>query len=108
MCIRDRLPADHPANAYAYQEDGDDYLHLDMIHLDRETFILPTMAQSMRKTAERIFEQNHIRPRRILEVAHFDIIISMVELDVYKRQAICICILFPSMRVNSSMAEPLR
>ena len=76
------LPADHPANAYAYQEDGDDYLHLDMIHLDRETFILPTMAQSMRKTAERIFEQNHIRPRRILEVAHFDIIISMVELGL--------------------------
>ena len=39
------LPADHPANAYAYQEDGDDYLHLDMIHLDRETFILPMMAR---------------------------------------------------------------
>lgn len=51
------LPADHPANAYAYQEDGDDYLHLDMIHLDRENFILPTMAQSMRKTAERIFDR---------------------------------------------------
>lgn len=73
------LPKQHPANAFAYEKPGDAYKHLDMKHLDRETFILPSHAQSMRNTATRIFEQAGIRPKRIIEICHFDIIMSMVE-----------------------------
>ena len=76
------LPKEHPANAMAYEVLGDCFLHLDMKHLDRETFILPTPAQSMRATASRIFEQSRIRPGRIIEIAHFDIIMSMVNLGL--------------------------
>lgn len=73
------LPKEHPANAYAYDKPGDAYPHMDMKHLDRETFILPSQSQSMRMTANRIFEQAGIRPKHIIEIRHFDVIISMVE-----------------------------
>ena len=73
------LPKNHPANAMAYEVPGDTMKHMDMQHLDGETFVLPTTAQSMRATAARIFEQARIRPGRIIEIAHFDIIMSMVE-----------------------------
>lgn len=76
------LPKDHPANRYAYQVEPDAYPHLDMKYLDGETFILPFNNQSMRKTANRIFEQTRTRPGRILETSCFDTIISMVEMGI--------------------------
>lgn len=42
------LPDTHPAIQYAYSVEGDRFLHLDMRHLDRETFIVPMQDQSMR------------------------------------------------------------
>ena len=72
------LPDTHPAIQYAYPVEGDDFLHLDMQYLNRETFIVPTQSQSMRRTANHIFEQARIRPGRLIEIGHFDIIMSMV------------------------------
>ena len=72
------LPDTHPAIQYAYSVEGDRFLHLDMRHLDRETFIVPMQNQSMRRTANHILEQAHIRPGRIVEIGHFDVIMSMV------------------------------
>ena len=72
------LPDTHPAIQYAYSVEGDRFLHLDMRHLDRETFIVPMQDQSMRRTANHILEQAHIRPGLIVEIGHFDVIMSMV------------------------------
>ena len=68
----------HPAIQYAYAVEGDKFLHLDMQHLNRETFIVPLPDQSMRRTANHIFEEARIRPGRLIEIGHFDIIMSMV------------------------------
>lgn len=72
------LPDTHPANWYAYPVEGDAFLHLNLSHLDWETFIVPLPNQSMRRTADRLFRENHIHTKRLIEIAHFDIIMSMV------------------------------
>ena len=72
------LPDTHPAIWYAYPVEGDAFLHLDLSHLDWETCIVPLPNQSMRRTADRLFRENHIHPKRLIEIAHFDIIMSMV------------------------------
>ena len=72
------LPDTHPAIRYAYPVEGDTFWHLDLSHLDWETFIVPLPNQSMRRTADRLFRENHIHPKRLIEIGHFDIIMSMV------------------------------
>ena len=72
------LPDTHPAIQYAYSVEGDAFLHLNLSHLDWETFIVPLPDQSMRRTADRLFRENHINPKRLIEIGHFDIIMSMV------------------------------
>ncbi len=72
------LPDTHPAIQYAYSVEGDAFLHLNLSHLDWETFIVPLPDQSMRRTADRLFRENHIHPKRLIEIGHFDIIMSMV------------------------------
>lgn len=72
------LPDTHPAIQYAYSVEGDAFQHLDLSYLDWETFILPLPDQSMRRTVDRIFRENHIHPKRLIEIGHFDIIMSMV------------------------------
>lgn len=72
------LPDTHPAIWYAYPVEGDAFLHLNLSHLDWETFIVPLPNQSMRRTADRLFRENHIHPKRLIEIGHFDIIMSMV------------------------------
>ena len=72
------LPDTHPAVSYAYSVEGDIFPHLDIRHLDRETFIVPMQDQSMRRTANYILERARIRPGRIIEIGHFDVILSMV------------------------------
>ena len=72
------LPDTHPAIQYAYSVEGDAFLHLNLSHLDWETFIVPLPDQSMRRTVDRIFRENHIHPKRLIEIGHFDIIMSMV------------------------------
>ena len=72
------LPEHHPAIAHAYQVGNEPYPHLDVRYLDRETFIIPVTGQSMRMTANRIFQQARIRPGRLIEIGHFDVILSMV------------------------------
>lgn len=72
------LPETHPAIQYAYSVDGDAFPHLDLSYLDWETFIVPLPDQSMRRTADRIFRENHIHPKRLIEIGHFEIIMSMV------------------------------
>ena len=72
------LPDTHPAIQYAYSVEGDGLLHLNLSHLDWETFIVPLPDQSMRRTADRLFRENHIHPKRLIEIGHFDIIMSMV------------------------------
>ena len=72
------LPDTHPAIQYAYSVEGEAFLHLNLSHLDWETFIVPLPNQSMRRTADRLFRENHIHPKRLIEIAHFDIIMSMV------------------------------
>ncbi len=72
------LPDTHPAIQYAYSVEGDAFLHLNLSHLDWETFIVPLPDQSMRRTADRLFRANHIHPKRLIEIGHFDIIMSMV------------------------------
>ena len=76
--VENELHKSHPAIQYAYSVEGDRFLHLDMRHLDRETFIVPMQDQSMRRTANHILEQAHIRPGLIVEIGHFDVIMSMV------------------------------
>lgn len=73
---------DHPANEMAYEVPGDKFKHLDMKYLDRETFILPRKSQSMGMTAVRILEQARIRPGKIIEIGHFDVIMGMVNLGM--------------------------
>ena len=72
------LPDTHPAIQYAYPVEGDAFRHLDLSHLDWETFIVPLPNQSMRRTADRLFRENHIHPKRLIENAHFEIIMAMV------------------------------
>lgn len=72
------LPDTHPAIQYAYSVEGDAFLHLNLSNLDWETFIVPLPDQSMRRTADRLFRENHIHPKRLIEIGHFDIIMSMV------------------------------
>lgn len=72
------LPDTHPANCYAYPVEGDAFLHLNLSHLDWETFIVPLPNQGLRRTADRLFHENHIHPKRLIEISHFDIIMSMV------------------------------
>ena len=72
------LPETHPAIQYAYSVEGDAFQHLDLSYLDWETFIVPLPDQSMRRTADRIFRENHIHPKRLIEIGHFEIIMSMV------------------------------
>lgn len=72
------LPDTHPAIQYAYSVEGDGLLHLNLSHLDWETFIVPLPDQSMRRTADRLFRENHIHPKRLIEIGHFEIIMSMV------------------------------
>ena len=72
------LSETHPAIQYAYSVEGDAFPHLDLSYLDWETFIVPLPNQSMRITAERILQENHIHPKRRIEIGHFDIIMSMV------------------------------
>ena len=72
------LPDTHPAIQYAYSVEGDAFQHLDLSYLDWETFIVPLPDQSMRRTADRLFRENHIHPKRLIEIGHFDIIMSMV------------------------------
>ena len=72
------LPDTHPAIQYAYPVEGDAFRHLDLSHLDWETFIVPLPNQSMRRTVDRLFRENHTHPKRLIEIAHFDIIMSMV------------------------------
>ena len=72
------LPDTHPAIQYAYSVEGDAFQHLDLSYLDWETFIVPLPEQSMRRTADRIFRENHIHPKRLIEIGHFEIIMTMV------------------------------
>lgn len=72
------LPDTHPAIQYACSVEGDEFRHLDLSYLDWETFIVPLPNQSMRRTADRLFRENHIHPKRLIEIGHFDIIMSMV------------------------------
>lgn len=72
------LSETHPAIQYAYSVEGDVFQHLDLSYLDWETFIVPLPDQSMRRTADRIFRENHIHPKRLIEIGHFEIIMSMV------------------------------
>ena len=72
------LPETHTAIQYAYSVAGDAYQHLDLSYLDWETFIVPLPNQSLRITADRIFQENHVHPKRLIEISHFDIIMSMV------------------------------
>lgn len=72
------LPDTHPAIRHAYPVEGDTFWHLNISHLDWETFIVPLPNQSMRRTADRLFRENHIHPKRLIEIGHFDIIMSMV------------------------------
>lgn len=72
------LPDTHPAIQYAYPVEGDTFWHLDLSYFDWETFIVPLSNQSMRITADRLFRENHIHPKRLIEIGHFDIIMSMV------------------------------
>jgi DNA-binding transcriptional LysR family regulator len=75
------LPADHPANAFAYagEDRQDPFLHLDISHLNRETFLLPYKKQSLRTSVDRILEECHITPRRIIELTYFETIMALVE-----------------------------
>lgn len=72
------LPDMHPAIQYAYPVEGDAFWHLDLSRLNGEVFIVPLPEQSMRRTADRLFRDHHIRPKRLIEIGHFDIIMSMV------------------------------
>ena len=76
------LPEHHPAIAHAYQVGNEPYPHLDLRYLDRETFIIPMAGQSMRMTVNRIFQQARIRPGRLIEIGHFDVIMSMVNVGL--------------------------
>ena len=83
------LPETHPAIQYAYSVEGDAFQHLDLSYLDWETFIVPLPEQSMRRTADRIFRENHIHPKRLIEIGHFEIIMSMGWASVLTVSGIC-------------------
>ena len=76
------LPKGHPAEMKAFQVPGDVYPHLELSQLDGETFIIPTEGQSMGQTARRIIGAAGIHPSRIIEISHFDIILSMIEQEM--------------------------
>lgn len=73
------LPSSHEANKYAYEVSGDHFKHIDPLHLDGETFILPTKGQSLRTSANEIFNDCGIKPGRIIEIRNFETIMAMVE-----------------------------
>ncbi len=78
-CVLAMLPKEHPANAQARQSEGEAFAHLDIRHLDGETFILPPENQSLRITAKQLFEEAGIRPGRILEIRSSETISGMIE-----------------------------
>lgn len=74
------LPADHPANRLAYKDPDKPgpWLSLDIRHLDKEKFILPTKKQSLRMSIDRIFEMVEITPGKITELTYFETIMGLV------------------------------
>ena len=75
------LPAGHPANRLAYVREGHGcgYPYLDIRHLNREDFVLPTKEQSLRMSIDRIMEEHHIVPGKVMELSYFETIMAMVE-----------------------------
>lgn len=71
------VPKDHPANAFAYQKDDSPYPHIDLSHFDNETFVLPQKDQNLRPTIMNLFDQEHIRPKKIYEIRSFEAMITM-------------------------------
>lgn len=76
------LPKDHPAGNNAIWKEGEHFPSLNPSCLNQETFILPKKEQSLRRTAERIFEQYRIHPSRIIEISYFETVMSMVEAGI--------------------------
>ena len=75
------LPKDHPANKLAYknQDVRGPWLSLDLKHLDKESFILPTKKQSLRRSIDHIFEAVQVSPGIVTELTYFETIMGLVE-----------------------------
>ena len=78
------LPKDHPANKLAYKnpDDRGPWLSLDLKHLDKEPFVLPTKKQSLRRSIDHIFEAVEIGPGKVTELTYFETIMGLVESGV--------------------------
>ena len=72
------LPHNHPCNACAKENPGMRFPYLEMANLDGQQFILPLPEQSLRLAVTSLLEENGVRPARIIELGHFEVIMRMV------------------------------
>ena len=72
------VPKDHPANAHAYEVEGDPYPHLDMEHLGGSVFLLPEKGQSLRRNADHLMQSAAITPSKIIVVQNLDLMMKLV------------------------------
>lgn len=78
------LPADHPANQFAYKDSNKrgPWKSLNLTCLNHENFVLPTRRQSLRMSIDRIFESLKITPGKVMELTYFETIMGLVESGV--------------------------
>lgn len=72
------VPKRHPACRFAYEREGDPYLHIDLKHFNHETFILPQKNQNLRQVADNILETEQIFPDRMFEIRSFEAAMEIV------------------------------
>lgn len=76
------LPDKHRCNACAKESPGLRFPYLEISSLDGLPFILPQPSQSLRMAIAHLLEENRIRPSRIIEISHFEVIMRMVSQGV--------------------------
>lgn len=72
------LPENHPCNALAKYSPGLEYPYLDLADLEGQPLILPEPQQSLRLAVQRLLDENHVHPSRIIEIGHLAVILKMV------------------------------
>ncbi len=72
------VPKDHPINEKAVWEKGEILPSLDLFWLNGEKFILAKQGQSIRRDADRFFNENGVHPGKIREIRSIETAMQMV------------------------------
>lgn len=72
------VPKEHPINRKAVREEGKAFPSLDLSCLNGEKLILAKQKQSIRQDADRILNENGVRPGKIREIQNIETAMQMV------------------------------